>query len=462
MLRGSPVPRFVYALALALAACGGGDDAPPDDRDIAERLADVAGLTVEERQGPQGYRFFYLTYDQPADHDAPDGVRFAQRATLMHRDVGAPMVLHTTGYGLIGFPFLGEVAALLRGNQLSVEQRFFAPSRPQPTDWSLLTIEQAAADHHRLVEALSPIYPAAWLSTGASKGGMTSVYHRRFYPDDVAGTVAYVAPISFGAPDRRYEPFLDQIGPADCRQALRDHQATMLERRAAMVPRVEALAATEDLSFERSGGVEVAFEDSVLEFPWLFWQYGGAAGCAGVPTAGASDDELFAYHVSSGGLSFYDDASVLYYQPYYLQAETQLGYPSMPREHLGDAVLHEDAERPYLPDGVAVSYDPAAMVDVDAWLKAEGERLIFVYGGDDPWTGGAFELGQAVDSLSVVAAGKNHGADIVDLSPADRDAVLDLMEAWTGVQPSARAASARIREGRWRLPPPRNSATLSR
>ena len=33
---------------------------------------------------------------------------------------------------------------------------------------------------------------------------MTAIYHRRFYPDDVDGTVPYVAPISFGAPDLRY------------------------------------------------------------------------------------------------------------------------------------------------------------------------------------------------------------------------------------------------------------------
>ena len=41
---------------------------------------------------------------------------------------------------------------------------------------------------------------------------MTSVYHRRFYPDDVDATVAYVAPISFGAPDDRYIDFLANVG----------------------------------------------------------------------------------------------------------------------------------------------------------------------------------------------------------------------------------------------------------
>ena len=67
-------------------------------------------------------------------------------------------------------------------------------SAPASMDWSKLDIWQAATDHHRLVTALKPLYPARWISTGASKGGMASVYHRRFYPADVTATIAYVAP----------------------------------------------------------------------------------------------------------------------------------------------------------------------------------------------------------------------------------------------------------------------------
>src|SRR5687768_3188655 len=88
-----------------------------------------------------------------------------------------------------GLTVLSEPTRLIDGNQISVEQRYFTPSRPSPTNWERqLTIWQAATDHHRIVRALKAIYAQQWVSTGASKGGMTSVYHRRFYPDDVAGT----------------------------------------------------------------------------------------------------------------------------------------------------------------------------------------------------------------------------------------------------------------------------------
>ena len=58
-----------------------------------------------------------------------------------------------------------------------------------------------------------------------------AVYHRRFYPDDVAGTVAYVAPLSFGAPDHRYDAFLDGVQPAACRDAVRAVAVELLRNR---------------------------------------------------------------------------------------------------------------------------------------------------------------------------------------------------------------------------------------
>src|SRR5690606_5191535 len=111
------------------------------------------------------YRFFLLEYQQPSDHADPGGVWFGQRATLLHRERGAPVVLATSGYCGSERQSRGELTRLLDANQLRTEQRFFVPSRPSRADWSHLTIEQAASDHHRLVQALRRYYGAAWLAT---------------------------------------------------------------------------------------------------------------------------------------------------------------------------------------------------------------------------------------------------------------------------------------------------------
>src|SRR5258705_13486795 len=102
------------------------------------------------------------------------------------------MVALTSGYDDFIRDRPGEPTRLLSANQISIEHRYFASSRPeQPAqlDWGKLTIKQMAADEHAIIQLLKPIYGATWITAGASKGGMTAVYHRRFFPPDVAGTI---------------------------------------------------------------------------------------------------------------------------------------------------------------------------------------------------------------------------------------------------------------------------------
>ncbi len=424
-----------------LSACNGDDDGGdccllPPEGDLADRLADIPGMTVTEEPVDPPYRFFRLVYQQPVDHDDPDGPTFGQRMTLVHRDGSAPMVLHTSGYHLYEEPFLSELAALLDGNQIHVEQRFFGPSRPDPADWSKLTIAQAAADHHRITEALRPLYDGAWVATGASKGGMTSIYHRRFYPDDVDATVAYVAPISFGAPDDRYAPFLAAVGDAGCRDAVQDYQREMLTRRDVLMPRFEEYATSNGFTYDRSAGLAGAFEDSVVEAEWAFWQYRGEEWCDFVPAPDASDDDLWAFHTEAvGALDYLDDAAIADYEPYYYQSEIELGYPDTATAHIDDLLETQDEPRDYLPDGAPVEFDPAAMEDIAAWVDTDGRRLLFISGEWDPWTGGAFDLGGARDSDIFTVAHGTHGARLTMLDEEDQGAAFRSLAGWTGVTP---------------------------
>lgn len=81
------------------------------------------------------------------------------------------------------------------------------------------------------------------------------------------------------------------------------------------------------------------------------------------------------------------------------------------------------------------THDPAAMEDIQAWVEAEGERLIFVYGEHDPWTGGAFAVPERDDVLRVTAPRATHAAMIRDLDADAQARVLDALEAWMGARP---------------------------
>src|SRR5262249_7560777 len=138
---------------------------------------------------------------------------------------------------------------VLGANQLFVEHRFFPPSTPTPLDWTDLTIFQAAGDHHRIFTALKPLLPKKWAASGASKGGMTAVYYRFFYPHDMDVTVPYVAPNSYSTHDPRYVRFLEHVGPADCRAKLKAAQRAILSHRAEITARMAAEAADQHDGF---------------------------------------------------------------------------------------------------------------------------------------------------------------------------------------------------------------------
>lgn len=437
-------PARILAVAAALAAAGCSDPAPvgpdanspildagPDARplDIAERLAAIDGMrVVEEATEEAGYRLFLLHYRQPADHDDPGAGTFEQYLTLLHRDEAAPFVLGATGYHNYLHDYPLELTRMFGANQLSVEHRFFADSRPDPVDWSLLTIEQAAADHHRIIEALRPIYTGRWVSTGHSKGGMTSIYHRRFYPGDVDATVAYVAPISFGAPDYDYDAFFDDVIPGACNQAIHDAQRAMLERRDDLLPRFASDGAAEGYTYD-TVGVEAAFEGAVSGIEWAYWQYLHVSLCDQVPSPTASDGQLMDFLAYASGVSSGSDQSIARFQPYYVQAEVELGYPGTLDPHLENLLVAEPAGS-YLPADLDATFDPAAMQDIDAWVRAEGRTLMFVYGQYDPWTAGAFELGAAADSHSYTVAEGNHSARIAQLAAGDQAEALATLERW--------------------------------
>src|SRR5262249_34416694 len=162
-----------------------------------------------------------------------------QRLTVLHRDCSAPAIVYNSGYWVSPRGGRTELTRLVGGNQISMEHRYFADSRPVPTDWQKLTVAQAAADQHDVIAAFGGLYKGHFLTTGASKGGMTSIFPRRFYPDDVDGTVAYVAPIDYASDaqqnaNNRFFQFLEHVGTdATCRQNLKNLQQLILSRRQA-------------------------------------------------------------------------------------------------------------------------------------------------------------------------------------------------------------------------------------
>lgn len=405
--------------------------------DIKDRIAALPGVRIISEGTSGTARTFVLGIGQPADHRKPRGVRFEQRFSLLHKDDSKPMVLHTTGYNLPGTIGASEPARLVDGNQLSVEQRFFTPSRPAPADWDDLNIWQAANDHHRIVLAFKKIYHARWLSTGASKGGMTSIYHRRFFPRDVDATIAYVAPNDVVNDRDIYGEFIRNVGnDPTCNKRLEGVQRQILQHRDEIVTRLEAKGYT----YKQFGNAHRALEILVLDTPFTFWQYGTQEQCALVPGAAASVDDLWTFMDKTVGWDFYTDAGVAPYAPYYYQAGTQLGWPEADESAVRDLLRYPGVSVPrsmVSPDISFPRFDRSAMRDIDSWVRYQGSRLLFVNGQNDPWSAEPFRLGPCTrDSLSFSVPGGNHGSNIAKLPEKERLAATAAVQRWAGVSGS--------------------------
>ncbi len=407
--------------------------------DILIRLTALPGITVQETtQGSDksmGYRRFALKIQQPVDHFDPKSPTFQQKLVLFHKSEQEPMVLQTSGYAIFG-ERLARITNLFRTNQLQVEHRYFAESKPVPTDWEKLTVRQSAEDFHKIVQTFKTIYGERWVNTGVSKGGMTSIFHRRYYPADLDGTVADVAPISFALGDDRYLTFVDTVGGeqyASCRVKLESLQKTLLQRRQEILPLIQG-------KFEVIPK-ELAFEVSVIDMPFAFWQYGNPRdpqfGCQNVPGEGSTTDQLWSFFVDASDPANAGDVSVQMFQSYYYQSANELGYPNTKLSHIQHLLVYPADLAPFLPEGKIPAYNPATMLDMDAWLSREVKSMMVVYGEYDPWTAGAVRaLAPNLDNYYFMVAGANHGANLTALDDKNRVLAMETLARWLDKAPA--------------------------
>ena len=391
---------------------------------------------------------------EPVDHLDPRGAKFTQRFTLVFSSYDTPMVLNSSGYGIApSLPYTTPLTYLMNGNEIELEHRFFGESMPESKDWKKLNIFQAASDEHRIIQALRPLFEKKWLTTGISKGGMTATYHRFFYPNDVAATVPYSAPNSHRLGDPRYATFIENVGTAECRERLKSFQTEILRRRPEFEARLAADAAAEGATFNLLG-IHGVVDDLVTWGAWRFWQGRLESDCATIPSASATTDELYDYmqYIEYGDLVWADaDEGQEANAAYNYQSATELGSPRCSMDHL----------KPYLtpgytcdtfdklpPFGVEKRYQPYSMAIVGAWVKSAATRMIYLYGGNDPWSAGAFDVRSENDSYRYIIPGANHDPSITALPEAQQNEIYDRLERWMEVtidsshRLSAKAAAA--------------------
>ena len=362
--------------------------------DIVDRVD-----TIVPEQNPSDYKELYqVTFNQPVDHNNPSAGTFHQKAYLFYVGDDRPTVLYTCGYYLFDYfsrvPFI-DLAHNMNANVVMVEHRYFGDSKPSgDSDWNYLTISQAAADHHAIIQALKPLLPREWVSTGTSKDGMTSVFLRYFYPDDITVTTAFSAPFITTLYNTSISRYMqEESGTPEERSQMRALMGRLLQDgEHGLYARF--LELVEENHIPNPDG-ELTFTYYVSESMEYFYRYFSYQTPATRQLADINwpDDKL----ITTVFKNLFDKVDLSPIYPYYIQTAKELGI-----------YIHDFSAYNSLLEGTAfdlnsILEDPSGLKAEDRWLYPTYDStllmdirnrfipnttcpLLFVYAKDDPWT----------------------------------------------------------------------------
>ncbi len=421
--------RFILfvIISFSIAACNN------QAKDLKSSLQKLSEVPIETLESDSMYTETYeLWYTQNVDHDNKKSEKFNQQVIINHVGFDRPTIVILEGYDLYSTK-AGELSKLLNANQITIEHRFFNKSRPNSIPWEFLNIKQAAIDQHNIIQSLKSIYPGKWISTGISKGGQTTMYHRRFFPDDVDASVAYVAPFNFEREDPRIAEHLNTVGTKECRDKVLDFQTLLFEKKSEILPLVKERAQEKEYTFNLTG-IERAYDLNVLEYSFAFWQWSGD--CNKIPESKASIEDIFNHWTSVSSFSWFcdqkDDTDLLFTY----QALSEIGfydYDITPfREYLEDSVnITFDFK---IPSHINYDFNAESMQDIKKWIQESGNYMLYIYGEYDPWAATAVNPSENTIAVKMVNPGGNHRTRIKSFPDNMKDSIYDILENWSGVE----------------------------
>lgn len=389
-----------------------------------------------------GNNFFKATYkvmfQQPVDHSNPEAGTFLQRVFIADKGSDHPVLFITEGYngGYAGRKsYINELSPMLGANQICLDHRYFGESWPEPVRWEYLSVENAAADHHKVVELMKKYYSGKWISTGISKGGQTVVYHRWLYPDDVDASVPYVCPLNFGVEDGRHEPFITNVpGTAEQRQKIVDFQIQILKKRKIVLPKLVEHCKQKNFTFRIS--MDAVLDYCVLEYPFALWQWGRMID--DIPSADDDLDVLFNHLIAVSGPSYFAIEGQEGIKSFFVQAAQELGYygyDTKPYQKYlsiksAKGYLHDI----FIPEGLIIKYNKKTAKQVRKYIETTDSKILFIYGAWDPWSATAFEVPKKSNLIKIEKPEGSHSTRINNLPEHQKKRVKETLENWLDME----------------------------
>lgn len=381
-------------------------------------------------------RYYLMKFTQLLDTDNPAAGTFEQRVMLGHRGYDRPVVIVTEGYGAdyaFSSPrYMEELTKIMDANIIFVEHRYFLESTPEPCNWDYLTIENSMEDYHRIITTFKPFYNKKWASTGISKGGSTSIFLRAYYPEDLDVSVPYVGPLSCAVEDGRHESFLEQVSTKANRDAIRNFQRELFERKERLLPMFDEYCLSKNLTFRVP--TSTIYDLLVLEYQFSMWQWGTPTST--IPALDSDDKTILEYFIKMCGPDYFAAENKI--ESFFVQAVKDFGYYGYNIEPFRKYVNEEEIEgylkRVLLPEEFAdVEFDDSNYRFVTDFYTENDPKMILVYGEVDPWTasGITWLRDRNKENIKVfIQPGGSHTARILNMPEDMKNRILEQLNEW--------------------------------
>jgi hypothetical protein len=178
---------------------------------------------------------------------------------------------------------------------------------------------------------------------------------------------------------------------------------------------------------------EEAFEYTVLEYPFSFWQWG--FDCSQVPTDTSTLESALMHMLEVTDISFFSDRDIQAFASHYYQAASEMGYYGYQTETFKGLLralpLKPHPSAALTPGKMKVDFDPALAATAYQWLQTKGDRIIYIYGGIDTWSATAVPPSEKVDALWFFLPGQGHaGARIRHMRPEEKEKLVSALRRW--------------------------------
>jgi hypothetical protein len=404
------------------------------EKSTFEKLATIPNVVKIEKHSPVSHfdENYEIWFEQPIDHNDLSKGNFRQRVFLGFENPSKPVIVELRGYN-IGSEKAGELADHYEANQLTIEHRYFTNSRPEEIDWNTLTVENAAKDQAIIIDAIrNTLYPnSKFVSTGISKGCMTTMTHRSFFPENVDACVCYVGPLNFQREDPRVYEFLKKVGTEEERAKVKDFQDLCFENRPALLDAMKTAAEKENMSWEF--GIEKALDYTILEYSFAYWQWGTKS--EDIPANNATPEEIYKHLIDVVGYGFYEDKSVEGLQPYFWAALTEqgiYGYETAPfKKYLQTEEIYKFDWA--FPEGISKQYNTEPSRKIKSFLDTSASKMLFIYGEYDAWSSTAVDLTSNASERQLykyVQPKGNHTTRIKTFNSEKQNEIYTIIDRW--------------------------------